>query len=341
MIETPVKAPPPSGPPSAPPPDARTRVMDQPPDPGGRHVHACTECGLPLHEDQAACLSCGAMVEHGGGYAGIRRAAVGSATALLVLGSAVGAAVAGLPHGKDVPKKSAQAQVFGPNKAIPPATADAAPGAGDGATELPGAGGGAKPPAIAPKAPHGSDSTSLPDAPSTGGGGAGTSSGGGGGGSSKSNGDDASSGKPTHEDKPAKPDKPALSTDPLGERPASATVFGLSGASGASGADYTIDDSAKSAWTTKKGDRGVMVTPNAGSFTKIGVITATPGWSLEIYYTNKSEPGGISSGDWRQRAATNAERTNRFGVSDAKHYLVWVADTAGKRVRINEIQVYQ
>src|SRR3712207_7143892 len=48
----------------------------------------CTECGSPLHEDQAACLSCGAMVDHGSGFAGIRRAAVGSATALLVLGTA-------------------------------------------------------------------------------------------------------------------------------------------------------------------------------------------------------------------------------------------------------------
>src|SRR3954451_9103853 len=101
MIETPVKAPPPTGPPSAPPPDARTRVMDLPPDPSGRHQHACTECGLPLHEDQASCLSCGAMVDQGSGYAGIRRAAVGSATALLVLGNGVGAAAAGGRDGQE------------------------------------------------------------------------------------------------------------------------------------------------------------------------------------------------------------------------------------------------
>src|SRR3954451_22832809 len=164
MIETPVKAPPPTGPPSAPPPDARTRVMDLPPDPSGRHQHACTECGLPLHEDQAACLSCGAMVDQGSGYAGIRRAAVGSATALLVLGSAVGAAVAGLPHGKHV-SKAPLAHVFTPKKAIPPATADSNTAPGGGTTDLSGGGSGSKPPAIAPETPHGTDSSGLPSTP--------------------------------------------------------------------------------------------------------------------------------------------------------------------------------
>jgi uncharacterized membrane protein len=69
--------------------------MDPPPDPTSRYVHACRDCGLPLHEDQAACLNCGAMVEHPDGGAGIRRAALGSVTALLVLGMAVGAAAGG------------------------------------------------------------------------------------------------------------------------------------------------------------------------------------------------------------------------------------------------------
>jgi hypothetical protein len=126
-----------------------------------------------------------------------------------------------------------------------------------------------------------------------------------------------------------------------GERPASATVFTLSGPSTASGADYTIDDGAKTAWTTKKGDRGIMVTPQAGTIGNIAVITDTDGWSLEVYKSNKDNPGGLGSGDWQQRTATNAEKRNKFSVPDAKHYLVWVAETAGKRVRINEIQVFQ
>ncbi|HKP91105.1 MAG TPA: hypothetical protein VJT75_14145 [Thermoleophilaceae bacterium] len=344
MIETPVKAPPPSGPPSAPPPDARTRVMDLPPDPNGRHVHACSECGLPLHEDQAACLSCGAMVEQGSGYAGIRRAAVGSATALLVLGSAVGAAVAGLPHGKDVPKKTAGAQVFNPKKVIPPATAEAAPGA-DGATDLPSADSGSKPPAIAPKAPKGSDSTSLPDMSATTGGSTGSGlSGGGGSGSGskvKTNGEDT--GKKTREDEKAKPPKPAgPQLYPTGDHPASATVFTTSGPSGASGADYTIDSGAKTAWSTKTGDRGVMVTPSPGDYRAVGIITETPGWSLQIWRTNVDSPGGLESGDWAQAGIRDpVGRRAKLSVKDAKHYLVWVVDTAGKRVRINEIQVFQ
>jgi hypothetical protein len=341
MIETPTKAPPPSGPPSAPPPDARTRVTDPPPDPGGRHAHACTECGMPLHADQAACLSCGAMVEQGGGYAGIRRAAMGSATALLVLGSAVGAAVAGLPHGKDVPKKEAQAQVFSPNKAIPPATADAAPGTGaDGATDLPGADTGSKPPAIAPEKPHGSDSSSLPDVPSSTGGSGGTSSGGSSGGAASSNGNDATDDKPKHEEPSTKPDKPAgPQVYATGEQPASATVFTTSGPSGASGADYTIDGNAKTRWTSKSKDRGILVTPNPGNYKSIGVITETPGWSLEIYYSNKSSPQSMD--DWTFKTSTNAERRNKLDVDDAKHYLVLVADTGGKTVRVHEIQVFQ
>lgn len=342
MIETPVKAPPPSGPPSAPPPDVRTRVMDLPPDPGGRHVHACTECGLPLHEDQAACLSCGAMVDQGSGYAGIRRAAVGSAAALLVLGSAVGAAVAGLPHGKHV-GKAPLAHVFTPKKTIPPATADSnsAPGA-DSTTDLPGGGTGSKPPAIAPETPHGSDSSGVPTAPSYGGGGGGSTSGGTGGAPAKKNGDSGdTNGKGSKKHEPKKhPHKPAgPSLDPLGEQPASASVFTTDGP--ASGSAYNaIDSDAKTAWSTGKSDRGIMVTPSSGTWEAIRVITDKPGWSLEIYYTKKDDPGGVHDGDWRQHDATNAEQANKFSVPDAKHYLVLVADPAGT-ARINEIQLYQ
>src|SRR5205809_345617 len=145
MIETPVKPPP---------PDPRTRVMDPPPDTSARHDRACRHCGSPLLEDQAACLVCGAMVEDGGARIGVRRAALGSVTALLVLGGAVCAAVAGLPHGKHV-GKAPIAQVFGKKK-IPPATAEPGSGSGSGSgapgstTPLPGAGAssGAAPPTL-------------------------------------------------------------------------------------------------------------------------------------------------------------------------------------------------
>ncbi|MFL5779914.1 MAG: hypothetical protein ACJ760_01235 [Thermoleophilaceae bacterium] len=343
MIETPVKAPPPSGPPSAPPPDARTRVMDLPPDPSGRHQHACSECGLPLHEDQAACLSCGAMVDQGSGYAGIRRAAVGSATALLVLGSAVGAAVAGLPHGKHV-SKAPLAHVFTPKKAIPPATADSntAPG-GTGTTDLPGAGTGSKPPAIAPETPHGTDSSGLPSTPAPigggGGGDTGATSPGSGGSQASPNTEGAKKSHKPQKEPSKKPHKPAGPTlDPLGEQPAEASVFTTDGPSSASGADATIDNDAKTTWSTKKSDRGIMVTPNPGTYKAIRVVTETPGWSLEIYYSNADSPS--SRDDWTFKSSTNAERSEKFSVPDAKHYWVLVADPAGT-ARINEIQVYQ
>lgn len=297
---------------------------------------------MPLHADQAACLSCGAMVEQSGGYAGIRRAAVGSATALLVLGSAVGAAVAGLPHGKDVPKKEAQAQVFSPDKAIPPATADVAPG--DGATDLPGADGGSKPPPIAPEKPHGSDSSSLPDVPaSPGGGGGGGDSSSGSGGAPASNSKDADDGdKPKHDKPDKKPDKPSgptLFTE--GEAPLNAWVFSSSGQSDGAGA--TIDSNAKSSWSTSRSKIGVEVDPGPDGFGRIGVISSTPGWSLQVYFTTATDPSGYPGSDWKPVGSTNANGKDDFDLNGsartAKHYLVWVADTDGKRVRVNEIQL--
>jgi hypothetical protein len=284
------------------------------------------------------------MVEQGGGNAGIRRAAVGSVTALLVLGSAVGAAVAGLPHGKHVEKKIARAPVFGPKKAIPPATGESGSGPGLGSTaKLPGAGTGSKPPAIAPETPHGSDSTSLPDVGSSGGSGGGGSSSGGS--SPPSNSGDTTEGKPKDKNEPSTEPhgspRPTLFAD--GEYPVSATVFNLSGPSGASGADHTIDSHAKTAWTTKAGDRGIMVTPNPGSYDSIAIITETAGWSLTVYRSNVDSPGGLGGSDWKQdRIKVPVGRENKLSVHDAKHYLVWVDDLGGKKqIRINEIQVFQ
>jgi hypothetical protein len=351
MIETPVKAPPPTGPPAAPPPDVRTRVMDPPPDPGARHLHACEECGTPLHPEQAACLSCGTMVDRDSGVigAGIRRAALGSATALLVLGCAVGAAGAGLPHGKHV-GRGPIAKVVGP-KALPPATGGSNTATGSGNSPLADSGTGTKPPALAPTAPKSDNAPKFPKAPSSpsgggGGGGGGGTPAGGSGGAPASNGNDNGSSddgnsKPEpkhHSPKPPKPTGPTLYA--TGEAPYSSSIFTLSGSTPGAGA--TIDGDAKTAYSTAKNDRGVAVERSPGQYKAIGVITETPGWSLEIYYTKKANPGGVSSGDWTQVAATNAERQNKFDVpKDAKRLLVWIADAGGETVRINEIQLFE
>jgi hypothetical protein len=138
--------------------------------------------------------------------------------------------------------------------------------------------------------------------------------------------------------KPHKPAGPTL--DPLGEQPAAASVFTSDGPSTASGADATIDGDAKTAWSTKKSDRGIMVTPHGGTWGAIGVISDESDWSLDVYYTDESEPGSLDSGDWKQKVSTNAEKRNKFSVPDARHYLVLVVAPAGT-AGINEIQLYQ
>src|SRR5207248_4646935 len=107
--------------------------MDPPPNPAARHKFACRDCGSPLHADQAACLACGAMVESQDDRIGLRRVVAGSSAALLLLGGAVGAAVAGLPNGKHV-GQGPIAQVFGkkPAPPIPPATVTPTPRSGGG-----------------------------------------------------------------------------------------------------------------------------------------------------------------------------------------------------------------
>src|SRR5436853_288659 len=175
MIESPVKPPPGGGPPVAPPPDPRTRVMDPAPDRAARHGFACRQCGSPLHADQAACLACGAMVESEDERIGLRRVVAGSSAVLLLLGGAVGAAVAGLPNGKHV-GKGPIAQVFGKKPAtIPPATATLSPRSGSKGvtTPLPTSKTPSKPPPIhkstsSPSTKSSSNTSSAPSASSGG-----------------------------------------------------------------------------------------------------------------------------------------------------------------------------
>jgi hypothetical protein len=127
-----------------------------------------------------------------------------------------------------------------------------------------------------------------------------------------------------------------------GVAPATATAFTPDGPGPASGALLAIDGDPETAWATSTSDRGLMVTPSAGDFRAIAVVTDTPGWVLEIYWSRADEPGGPGSGDWSQAAFVNpTSRRSRWKVPRAKHYLVWVAGTAGKRVRVNEIRLFE
>jgi hypothetical protein len=127
-----------------------------------------------------------------------------------------------------------------------------------------------------------------------------------------------------------------------GVAPATAAEYTAAGPSpSGNGALLAIDGDAETAWTTTASRRGLMVSPSAGNYRSLAVVTDTPGWTLEIYWSNAATPGGPPSGDWSQAAFVNpASRRSRWKVPDAKHYLVWVADAAGKRVRVNEIQLF-
>jgi hypothetical protein len=346
MIETPVKAKPPSGPPSAPPPDARARVSEPPPDPSARHAHACRSCDAPIHEDQAACLACGAMVEQGGGGAGIRRAALGSVTALLVLGGAMGAAVAGLPHGKKVPKP-AVAGVFG-KKAPPAATAE--PGAtADGDTPLPGVGDGtATPPAIdssTPKTPRTPRTPSTSSATAAGS----TSSGSGGSPSGGSNDKKKSDKKKKKDPPPKEPKHTGPTLFATGVAPGSAGVFDGDGAHpGAGKSSNTIDSDRDSYWTTGHDGTGIYVSLDASGVTKaLGIVSQTPGYDASIYFSKASDPPSTLAGWTQAGGISNAGEKEKVPLSGAarkgKHFLVRLTGfPAGKtRISLNEIQLLQ
>jgi hypothetical protein len=323
MIETPAKAPP---------PDPRLREPDPPPDPGSRYEHACVECGTPLHADQAACLNCGTMVELGDGGAGIRRAALGSVTALLVLGGAVGAAVAGLPHGKHVPKP-AVAKVFGTKQTPPPATAGSNGSGASPVTPLADGGTASKPPAITPEKPHKVKSPAANTHSS----------------SSNTNSSTNSTGgtKSKKKKKKSKPKPKPLALFEGGAFVAEAGEFTSSGPAGSSGAtDQTIDNNAKTAWTKKRAGSGIMVTPNSPPYTGLGIVSALPGYGVKVYFTNESPPPS-SVADWKPvTSTTSAGRHWRVNfpttARNADRYLVMITGLpAGGKVSINEIQLFQ
>jgi hypothetical protein len=343
-IETPTRVLPPTGPPVVPPPpDPRTREPDPPPDPGSCYELGCAECGTPLRADQAACLNCGAMVRHDEGGAGIRRAALGSVTALLVLGGAVGAAVAGLPHGKNVPKPTI-AKVFGA-KTPPPATAGTNGSGTSPTTPLPGAGTTAKPPPIAPVKPSTSKTKKNPK----------TTSANNSNSSSGSNNTGGSNGqkkkkskKKTDQGTHTKHHHKSLGLFASGVAPASAEVFTASGSHSSSSADHTIDSDVNSLLAATHTETGIIVEPASPPYVGIGIVSSTPGYAAKVYYSNESSPpGDLTSTAWHQVGSTSSGAGHeRFSIppagKNADHYLVWITGLPSKgTVKINEIQLFQ
>jgi hypothetical protein len=309
--------------------------MDSPPDAGSRHEFACRECGLPLHEDQAACLSCGAMVENGDGRISLRRAVASSATILLLLGGAVGAAIAGLPNGKRV-SKGPIAQVFGGKPpVVPPATVSPSPGSGT-TTPLPSSTGTTKPPSIPHRKATTHTTTTTPTHASSLRNTNTSSSGSTGSGTKKKKKKNNGGGKKKH---------PGLTTFTSGEWPGNAGV--LAGSPHAAAATDAIDRDLSTAWTGAK-NAGIWVQPqSAGSaYAAVGVLSKTPGYGATVYYsTNDSPPSDLSGTGWKQaRITKSAHKKERFRLDgpaqNAKYYLVVINTLpASGVVKLNEIQL--
>lgn len=348
MIETPTRP----GAPVAPPPDPRRREPDPPPEPSSRYEHACADCGAPLHRDQAACLNCGAMVDDSSGGAGIRRAAVGSVTALLVLGGAVGAAVAGLPNGKHIPK-AATTQVLVKPKPPPQATAGTNGTGAKPIAPLPGGGNTAKPPPLAPVKPHRAKAKTAGKSNGAKNGGSNSGSGSSGGspsgnGSKNNNNNNKGNPKGNGKGKGKGHHNPPLALFTTGEAPSDAGQFSTaSGPSANPGsADNTIDSDVHSAWTTSSAGRGVYVQPSHTGYHQIGVVSSTPGYDVKVYYTTAgSPPANIL--DWHQVGqSTNASSKQAFdlggGARHASYLLVLIdalAPGSSPHVSLNEIQL--
>jgi hypothetical protein len=335
MIETPDKPRTRTGAAASAPPDPSTRVMlpAPPPDVASRYEHACAECGLPLHEDQIACLNCGAMVEEPDGSVGVRRAALGSVTALMVLGSAVGAAIAGLPHGKDVPKP-ATAQVFGGQKSIPPATAGTNGTAVKPVKPLPGADTGKAPPPIAPLKPGKPKANKPNRKPASGSKGGSSPSGS----SNNSSSNNNTGSKNNNNGGNNKPPKPALTLFTKGEQPQDAGVFGSSTGGGSNSTDV-MDNQVSTGWVSTGAGSGVWVKSNGAQHGNVGVVSKTGGYTGTVYSTNADTPPTDLGGWTQETAATNADKKQKFHVQqnqDATYFLLLVS---AKGVSINEIQL--
>ena len=330
MIESPVKPPPGGGPPVAPPPDPRTRVMDPAPDRAARHGFACRQCGSPLHADQAACLACGAMVESEDERIGLRRVVAGSSAVLLLLGGAVGAAVAGLPNGKHV-GKGPIAQVFGkkPVAPIPPATVTPSPRSGGGLGKSTPLAGTSKTPTKPP--PIHKSATPKTSTSHTG------SSSGNSGGSSSSN--SGTKSKTNHHNKTHKKPSVTLFARSKGEEPSEAGVF--AGGHGGS-VTYVYDGRPSSYWPATKSGDGVWVqSSNPGSYSHLGIVSATPGYDATVYYTTKSGHPKSLSGWTKIRSIRSAKKKQRVplpsAAQSASYYLLVIGSRGS--VRINEIQL--
>jgi hypothetical protein len=124
----------------------------------------------------------------------------------------------------------------------------------------------------------------------------------------------------------------------------------------ASQAHRAVDGNRKSAWTTADhpdglGKPGVGLVVEASgyqSYSALGIETATPGYSVEVYSTTESDPpeGGPDQPGWKLEGKApkmkEQQRVKLKGAnSDPQYLLVWITKlpARGERAGISEISL--
>jgi hypothetical protein len=169
---------------------------------------------------------------------------------------------------------------------------------------------------------------------------------------------------PSHTTRPTPPPhhhetgaKPPRAWAAGGDQPYSATLYDPYGDGTdehSAAAPKAVDGRVRTAWTTADhpgglGKPGVGLVLEAGgyqSYSAIGIQTATPGFNVEIYSSDASDPpaGGPSAAGWRREGAkTGVKKQQRValkGATDQPTYvLVWITTLpSGKsRAGLSEI----
>jgi hypothetical protein len=297
---------------------------------------ACTECGAQQDERQEVCVECGHAAAPPGRRGRVRRAvptiAIALFAVLLVASAAWGLTAGGAPNVRQL----AAAQ---PSPAVPPATPTPAPAPppppSTGTTPTPPATPTPPPttpttPTPPPKAtpkPATPAPTPAPSTPAT------TPSA-------------AQPATPAHHSGSTRRRTRRGSTQPswiaAGNSPYSAQVYDTQGSGAgehAAAAPRAIDGDVHTAWTTADhpgglGKPGVGLVVETGGFqnySRLGIQTSTPGFSVSIYATDQSSPptGGPTAAGWRlvatKRGVAKQQLIAMKGMTQQTRYLlIWI-----------------
>jgi hypothetical protein len=297
---------------------------------------ACPQCGAALAADQAYCLECGAATP------GERSFRPPRTVGLVALALGIVAVAASAAYGITMDAKPGHRhQLIGlAAKPPPPAPAPppAAPPASATATPPPAP----KPPKVKPAPPAPKVATPAPPAivPHTSGGGGSTPA------PSTPSHHHSHSSSPKHSGTGSSNGSAGFST---GDTPTDAQVF-PPGSPGSDKALRAADDDPGTSWSTSKAGTGIYV--DAGgytTYTSLGLVTKTPGYSVQIYATTQDPPPGTQTDpNWTLVGSqTNVSSRQKIKVKqlpsgDARYYLIWITKLPSKgSAGISEVALLQ